>query len=398
MSAPDQAAVNQLFLDFSAQKQWEQAGALLQPGSKVKPEQQAIKAAFAAAGGPGNWDSIIQLYLLCSPQYADEDSIKSALRRLAPHGELSHLKTLCEHDTKPVTQAQVSAMLITIATTAKEFKNWDKVNYLCSLQGANKPNQHAINRTLFFAAEQANWDLVVNLCEMQADNKPNINAIAAALDKAAKSGRPNVADKYFKEDEAEEALNNPPPKPVDQVVLPSVTPVKKKPESSEAERQEQARQETRRKEWEQVRQKQIALEQERQQLVKRVDARCTTLLDTLKPKIEHKGEAADQILDALNNAKRSYLRELAKTNVSILESNKLFQRVCKNIFTDAKKVFADDLSLGEYLGNLCKALGNALFWVLSAGHSNNFFSLTRAPSLVALETAEQDLQSESLSI
>lgn len=153
---------------------WATAEYLCGLQTENKPNKQAINKALERASVGHAWKLLAQLCVMTNDNRPDEVIKNNALGHLIKHGKKESVKSLCESG--QLSQQEVSLMLEHAVDHLNKFvsldKDWSKVEYLCSLQTDNKPNQQAINKTLNIAVKLYNWTVVEQLCAMSGDNKP----------------------------------------------------------------------------------------------------------------------------------------------------------------------------------------------------------------------------------
>ncbi|CEG57180.1 ankyrin repeat domain-containing protein [Legionella fallonii] len=142
-------------------------------------------------------------------------------------------------------------------------------------------------------------------------------------------------------------------------------------------------------------------EQQYQKLAKERISRIDLAIATLGSKIgqaeqHHFSEAintATKLLDDLHAFRDEYHDALLnEPRVDMKIAGNRFNDSCTLAITNAKQVLERDLGWGDYLGNLLKALVNAVVWVFTVGNSNAFFPYKKAESLEAIEQEEQNLK------
>lgn len=159
-----------------------------------KPNQDTMDKVLAAAARENDWDF---LKFLCGidntpSQKAIDNLLKLAGSKIRtpsknrtqtielPFDVIIHL---FEYSIIKPSKEVVSSTLKDILENRdlKSQQIWEKINYLCALNGDNKPSQDAINKVLSQAVLFNQTDLVKKLCTLEADNAPEQKVIAGTL-------------------------------------------------------------------------------------------------------------------------------------------------------------------------------------------------------------------------
>jgi hypothetical protein len=182
---PRQEAINQAFQRLAIGKQWDRIKPICQMNNK--PSTQAIEFVMDQAYGAKEWDVIEYLCSLNSENKPRQEAINQAFQRLAIGKQWNRIKPICQIDNKPSTQAIEFVM-----DQAYEAKEWDVIEYLCSLNSENKPRQDAIDKAFQRLAIGKQWRRIEPICQM--DNKPSTQAIEFVMDQAYEANEWDVIE------------------------------------------------------------------------------------------------------------------------------------------------------------------------------------------------------------
>ncbi|CEG59014.1 hypothetical protein [Legionella fallonii] len=134
--------------------------------------------------------------------------------------------------------------------------------------------------------------------------------------------------------------------------------------------------------------------------ISKIDGILGTLRDKINQIDHNLPEAAERatiLLKSLEQCRNKYHAALLKEpRGDAKKAGQQFNIDCNAAIDEAKPVLERDLNWGEYLGNLVKALANAIVWLVSIGNSNSFFPYKKSASIEAVEEAEQNLKLNNL--
>ncbi|WP_131793617.1 hypothetical protein [Legionella brunensis] len=337
---------------------------------------------------------------------------------------------------------------------AAESKEWGIVEYFCTLESNNKPNQEAVSNALKRAAEEQNWDTVILLCSIKTENKPDEQTIAEAQELRKKycgektDNRQNEEEtqrkQFADEDEKDHYNQERQEKGTGDQQSEKETQHKQFADEDEKDQYNEERQEKgtgdqqseketqhnqfadedkkdqyndeKRQEADRTQTKDSlsetfekdtldkTLEQKRtsrEEIIASTIPKINKALATLQQKIgdidkHHFREAfaeANKLLSKLQEAKTQYLNDLNNVDIKTADANHVFKEQCHTLINNAKTVLERDLGWGDYLSNLFKAIANAVIRTVTFGNVNTFFNYARSESVLAIEEAEQSFKS-----
>ncbi|MBA2709659.1 MAG: hypothetical protein H0U57_03580 [Tatlockia sp.] len=228
-NAPDQKTVGNQLISCSSLDQRMPLILLLCEASYNSPTQADLSASVAEAlkSSPIKKDYLTYFTSMKTANRPNQEAIDKVLYAVAKENDWTYINYLCEIDNTPSQKAIDS--LLKFAASVKQIpsknraqarempyevmvhlfeqsiikpskeavsftlkdildrcdlkseQNWVKINYLCALNGDNKPSQEAINTVLRRAIVFAQQDLVNKLCTMKADNAPEHKVVASTL-------------------------------------------------------------------------------------------------------------------------------------------------------------------------------------------------------------------------
>src|SRR3990167_2451297 len=137
---------------------------------------------------------------------------------------------------------------------------------------------------------------------------------------------------------------------------------------------------------------------DRQKIISRIELICNGIFQEFGERIDSRKDhyshtvsgTVIELLNELSIFKDCYLHRLGNINKDINESTHIFIGQCQSSINAAMPILESDFNWSDYLSNLLKSIANAIFWVISFGKCNNFFTPIRselAKSAVKLEFA-----------
>ncbi len=149
----------------------------------TKPQQSAIDEVLHLASQNNDWDFF---RLLC--QFPTDNAPSSEMLGKILYEQIKdennffeNMKFLFENSTNKPNQNDVSAALRLICKSKVSLANsvyWNYIEYLCALEGANKPNQKAIEKAFLGAVNSKKLTLISKLCQLSKDNAPGLTVLS----------------------------------------------------------------------------------------------------------------------------------------------------------------------------------------------------------------------------